>query len=79
MLEQFYITEICNRVPEESRKLSAVDFVKTDPFLMIVKCPFNKIQILCPAMIGLEKSFLMMYGSLGLNSHETVPLMETYR
>ena len=44
-------------------------------FLMIVKCPLNKIQILCPAMIGLDKSFLMMYlSNLGFNSRETVPL-----
>ena len=44
-------------------------------FLIIVKCPINKIKILCPAMIGLEKSFQMMYSNIGLNSRETVPLI----
>ena len=44
-------------------------------FLMIVKCPFKKIKILCLAMKGLGKSFRMMYSNIGLKSHETVPLM----
>ena len=43
-------------------------------FLLIVNCPFNKMQILCEATIGLEKSFKMMYSNLCLNSRETVPL-----
>ena len=34
----------------------------------------NKLKILCEAGIGLEKSFLMMYSNIGLNSHETVSL-----
>ena len=41
---------------------------------MIVKCPFNKIKILCEAMIGLEKSFQIMYSNIGLNSRESVLL-----
>ena len=43
-------------------------------FMYIANCPFNKIKILCEAMIGLEKSFGMMYSNLCLNSRETVPL-----
>ena len=43
--------------------------------MYIANCPFNKIKILCPVMIGLEKSFRMMYSNLCLNSCETVPLM----
>ena len=42
--------------------------------MIIVKCPFNKRKILCEAMIGLEKSFRMMYSNIGLNFPETVPL-----
>ena len=42
--------------------------------MYIVNCPFNKIQILWPAMIGLANIFLMMHSNLGLNSRETVPL-----
>ena len=41
---------------------------------MIVKCPFNKIKKICKAMIGLEKSFQMMYSNIGLNSYKKVHL-----
>jgi len=34
----------------------------------------NKIKILFEAMIGLKKSFQIMYSNLCLNSCETVPL-----
>ena len=46
--------------------------------MYIAKCPFNKMKILSEGTIGLEKSFPMMYSNIGLNSRETVPLMEQY-
>ena len=47
--------------------------------MYIANCPFNKIKILCVAMIGLEKSSRMMYCNLCINSRETAPLRWTCR
>ena len=42
--------------------------------LLILKCPFNKIKIVCWALKALEKSFRLIYSNTRLNICETVPL-----
>ena len=37
--------------------------------------PFNKVKILCDAMIGLEKSFPLIYSNTHLITRETLPLI----
>ena len=43
-------------------------------FLLIMNWPFKKVKILCEAMIGLEKSFWMIYSNTHLRTRETLPL-----
>ena len=45
---------------------------------MIANCPFSKMKIIFEAMIGLKKSFQMVYSNIGFNSCETVPLKEQF-
>ena len=45
--------------------------------MLIANCTFNKMQILCEAMIGLEKSFWMIYSNTHLRTRETLPLKWT--
>ena len=48
-------------------------------FLLIVNWPFKKAKILWEAMIGLEKSFWMIYSTTHLRTRETLPLsMDLY-
>ena len=42
-------------------------------FLLIVKCSFNKIKILCEAMRVPEKSFRLSYSNTHLRICETLP------
>ena len=51
-----------------------------DLLLLIVKCecPFNKIKILLWATLDLEKSFRWKNTNSHLNSHETVPLTNSW-
>ena len=46
----------------------------SDLLLLIVKCAFNKIQILQWMIKVLEKSFRLIYNNTHLNSCERVPL-----
>ena len=46
-------------------------------FLLIVKCPFNKIKILGWVTLALEKSFQLINSDTHLNSRKTVPLSNT--
>ena len=39
----------------------------------ITQCPFNKIQILCLAMMGLTESFRTMYRKIPLSFSWTLP------
>ena len=43
-------------------------------FLLIVNWPFKKVKMLSEAMIGLEKSFLLIYSNTHLRTRETLPL-----
>ena len=48
--------------------------------LFYVNCEltFKKVKILCEAMIGLEKSFELMYSNTHLRTRETLPLILFY-
>ena len=54
-------------------KVTWPSFIYAGGFLYIVKCPINKLKVLYPAMIGLKKSFWMIYSKIPLRFWRTLP------